>query len=649
MKSLVERISEYSTKTFSLELQAVLESIVTFGSYTSDKAVLQILTEKCKDFILENEDFANYVEKEKRYYWITRGLSESLLEAVQDLNCLPDYPQLRSKVNTLKPKMEASTSPLQFVNIVHSFLNEYRWIEEVNAIYENLESEIKRFSDDIVLYESIRTVDKRLMNNITMPILESIDTFLLNKNTSELPSIVNSLSKFPAFQSITEHIKQNYLSAKNESSLLIGGIHSNVNIKKLVSPALVLETNGNILFTAMNKFFEYNIKTQSVNETNVEENSTNKKQNDFIKLSQLVNGKTAKLDENNFSFGLNNGKAINFSYSEEKNYVTTSYDNLIIENNDFERFVIGAKTDYQFQQLIPYFRLMVENLGSFVHFDNAQLLEVKNYDNTGVIIFKNANKKLSLYKSNPAMHESKMLNKLNSLQTINYVKDFLNIDITQSLREMVEVEANTIQVIDSDLKALSEAIRLMESNLMRVNVGMNDSMYKEINESLEDLSISMNSELSDLKAKYNKLSVKRQNLLSVNENNVDSFTSQRTDFPEHTDAIAYDKLEDEENSFNTYQPLGSREMDDDSTEYFTKRPTTSSHNGEAPEEELGDDEVEIEVDSMYPGENVVHRESNSVGQIVSIDYTNGIAIVDFNGDVEMKEVPIETLELADKD
>ena len=646
MKSLVERISEYSTKTFSLELQAVLESIVTFGSYTSDKAVLQILTEKCKDFILENEDFANYVEKEKRYYWITRGLSESLLEAVQGLNCLGDYPQLRSKVNGLKAKLESSTSPVQFVNTVHSFLNEYRWIDEVNAIYENLESELNRFSDDIILYESIRTIDKRFLNNITLPIVESIDTFLLNKNTSELPSIVNSLSKFPAFQTITEHIQQKYLSAKNENVMLIGGIHSNVKVKKLVSPALVLESNGNILFTAFNKFFEYNANTQSVNETNVSESPDNKKQNDFIKLAQLVNGKTAKLDENNFSFGLNNGKSINFSYSEEKNYVTTSYDNLIIENNDFERFVIGAKTDWQFQQLIPYFRLMVERLGSFIHFDNAQLLEVKNYDNTGVIIFKNANNKLSLYKSNPAMHESKMLNKLNSLQTINYVKEFLNVDITQSLRNMVEVEAQSIQVIDSDLKALSEAILLMEQNLRKVNSGMSDSTYKDINESLEDLSITMNEELSELKASYNKLSVKRQNLLNVNENNIDSFTNKRTDFPEHTDALEYNKLEDEPNSFDTFNPLGTNDMDDDSTEYFTKRPTTSRT---APEEELGDDEVEIEVDSMYPGENVVHRESNSVGQIVSIDYTNGIAIVDFNGDVEMKEVPIETLELAERD
>lgn len=646
MKSLVERISEYSTKTFSLELQAVLESIVTFGSYTSDKAVLQILTEKCKDFILENEDFANYVEKEKRYYWITRGLSESLLEAVQGLNCLGDYPQLRSKVNGLKAKLESSTSPVQFVNTVHSFLNEYRWIDEVNAIYENLESELNRFSDDIILYESIRTIDKRFLNNITLPIVESIDTFLLNKNTSELPSIVNPLSKFPAFQTITEHIQQKYLSAKNENVMLIGGIHSNVKVKKLVSPALVLESNGNILFTAFNKFFEYNANTQSVNETNVSESPDNKKQNDFIKLAQLVNGKTAKLDENNFSFGLNNGKSINFSYSEEKNYVTTSYDNLIIENNDFERFVIGAKTDWQFQQLIPYFRLMVERLGSFIHFDNAQLLEVKNYDNTGVIIFKNANNKLSLYKSNPAMHESKMLNKLNSLQTINYVKEFLNVDITQSLRNMVEVEAQSIQVIDSDLKALSEAILLMEQNLRKVNSGMSDSTYKDINESLEDLSITMNEELSELKASYNKLSVKRQNLLNVNENNIDSFTNKRTDFPEHTDALEYNKLEDEPNSFDTFNPLGTNDMDDDSTEYFTKRPTTSRT---APEEELGDDEVEIEVDSMYPGENVVHRESNSVGQIVSIDYTNGIAIVDFNGDVEMKEVPIETLELAERD
>jgi ribosome-associated translation inhibitor RaiA len=394
---------------------------------------------------------------------------------------------------------------------------------------------------------------------------------------------------------------------------------------------------------------EYDTRTQSVNETNVSESPDNKKQNDFIKLAQLVNGKTAKLDENNFSFGLNNGKAITFNYSEEKNIVTTTYDNLIIENNDFERFVIGAKTDWQFQQLIPYFRLMVENLGSFIHFDNAQLLEVKNYDNTGVIIFKNANNKLSLYKSNPAMHESKMLNKLNSLQTINYVREFLNIDITQSLREMVEVEANTIQVIDSDLKALSEAILLMEKNLQRVNMGLNDSMYKEINESLEDLSISMNSELSELKQKYNKLSVKRQNLLSVNENNIDSFSRHKTDFPEHTDANEYDKLEGDENPFNTYDSLGDRDIDDDSIEYFTKRPTASNKNELAPEEELGDNEVEIEVDSMYPGESVVHRESNSVGQIVSIDYTNGIAIVDFNGDVEMKEVPIESLELADRD
>jgi hypothetical protein len=174
-------------------------------------------------------------------------------------------------------------------------------------------------------------------------------------------------------------------------------------------------------------------------------------------------------------------------------------------------------------------------------------------------------------------------------------------------------------------------------------------MYKEINESLEDLSISMNSELSELKQKYNKLSVKRQNLLSVNENNIDSFSRHKTDFPEHTDANEYDKLEGDENPFNTYDSLGDRDIDDDSIEYFTKRPTASNKNELAPEEELGDNEVEIEVDSMYPGESVVHRESNSVGQIVSIDYTNGIAIVDFNGDVEMKEVPIESLELADRD
>jgi hypothetical protein len=648
MKSLVERISEYSTKTFSLELQAVLESVVSFGSYSSDKALLQILTEKCKNFILENADFANYVEKEKRYYWITRGLSESLLEAVQNLECLNNYPQLRSKVNTLKPKMEASTSPLQFVNIVHTFLNEYKWIEEVTKIYENLESEIKRFSDDIILYESVKTLDKRLINNITLPIFENIDSFLLNKNTSELPSIINSLSKFPAFANISEHIQKSYLSSKNGNSMLIGGIHSNMKIKKLISPALVLENSGNILFSAMNKFFEYDVKTKSVNETTIQEDLDNKKQKDFIKLCQLINSKTAKLNENNFSFGLNNGEAVNFVYSEESNSVTTSLNNLIIENNDFERFVLGVKPNPQFNQLIPYFRLMVENLGSFVYFDNAQIVEAVNYDNTGIIIFKNSDKALSLYKSNPSARESKMFNRLNSIQTINLVKEFLNIDITQSLREMVEVEAKTINVIDSDLKALSESINLMQQNIQRVNSGLNNPMYKEINESLDDLLINMNSELSELKQKYNKLSVKRENLVKVNENNIDSILGPRdAGFPEHTDALEYNKLENDENTFDSFDKFDSREnSDDDSMEYFSKRPQVSNDGRGAPEEELGDDEVEIEVDAMYPGENVVHKESNSVGQIVSIDYTNGIAIVDFNGDVEMKEVPIESLESA---
>jgi hypothetical protein len=339
---------------------------------------------------------------------------------------------------------------LNKVQILESAIRElksYSWMPE-----------IKSFLDESTAF---------LNENQTYILIESVMRDLeLDRNRSYYTKAINSLressnSENPAFHVVETLSSETWIPLvkqlfeyceKIKGS--VNGTNPNFKVSKIYSPVEINE--GSYTFFSKGKFI-------NVNEDILTE-STTTPSDDFKALVNIA--ETSKFSENgmrvypnmhstlDITFGEETQVALNGKIVEAKNIDSILLSTAIIRMNESDKLAMIGRAI---------------NEGSKIkEIDFGYTVSSSMFEGLSVSVF-TLNEKVYIQKVNKGMKENSLVEATNATEAVQIVKDFMNYDITESVKTLMVSENEAAKAKSEEVAAVESRIKFIEEKLSEVN------------------------------------------------------------------------------------------------------------------------------------------------------------------------------------
>ena len=340
---------------------------------------------------------------------------------------------------------------LNQVQILESAIRElksYSWMPE-----------IKSFLDESIEF---------LTQNQTYILIESVMRDLeLDKSRSYYTKAINALressnSENPAFHVVETMSAETWIPLVKQlfeycSKIKgeVNGTNPNFKVSKIHSP---IEINENGSYT----FFS-NGKLVDVKDDNISE-STITPSDDFKALVNIA--ESAKFSENGMRVYPNIHSTLDITFGEE---TTVSLNGKIVEAKDIDSILLSsAIIRMNEQEKLANIGRAINEGSKIKEIDFGYTVSSSIYEGLSVSVY-TLNERVYVQRVNKGMKENSIVEASNATEAIQIVKDFMNYDITESVKTLVDAENEITKAKSEEVAIVETRIKFIEEKLSEVN------------------------------------------------------------------------------------------------------------------------------------------------------------------------------------
>lgn len=351
-----------------------------------------------------------------------------------------------------------------FVPSIKNFIDENEQIMEDNKLEIAVEKTLFSLKNDknIKFYEKAITDLKESFNGEN-PIFSIVENM---KQHNWIPSIKN-LYEFAKYQkgSITD-------------------VNPNFKISKIYSP-IESVNESSFEFYSSGKILSFNGSEISESNNGISE--------DFNFLISVV--ESSRITDNNIRFLFNNS-ILDINLGEDKK---VSVNHKLVESKNLRDYLISSSlVPYSEKNKIVIFERALEKGSDIKEIDLGYKVSSNIYEGLSCSIF-NCNNRIFIQKVNKGMKENSIVEAESPLDAVNIVKNFMNFDISESIKDLIETEGIEIQKRKEESEKIKNRISFLMEKLAEVEsveseIGKNKRIT-EAKKLLEDQIISQNKRL----------------------------------------------------------------------------------------------------------------------------------------------------------
>jgi hypothetical protein len=339
---------------------------------------------------------------------------------------------------------------LNKVQILESAIRElkaYSWMPEIKSFLEE-STEFLKENQTYILIESV-------MRDLELDRSRSYYTKAINalreSSNSENPAfhVVETMSAetwIPLVKQLFEYCSK----IKGE----VNGTNPNFKVSKIYSPVEVNE--GSYTFFSNGKLFD-------VTENSIVE-STSTPNDDFKALVNIA--ESSKFTENGMRVYPNIHSTLDISFGEE---TKVALNGKIVEAKDIDSILLStAIVRMNEQEKLAMIGRAINEGSKIKEIDFGYTVSSSIYEGLTVSVF-TLNEKVYIQKVNKGMKENSLTEAANATEAVQIVKDFMNYDISESVKTLVAAENEITKAKSEEITIVENRIKFIEEKLSEVN------------------------------------------------------------------------------------------------------------------------------------------------------------------------------------
>lgn len=338
---------------------------------------------------------------------------------------------------------------LSQVQILESAIRElrsYSWMPE-----------IKSFIDESIEF---------LTQNQTYILIESVMRDLeVDKSRNYYTKAINALressnSENPAFHVVETMSAETWIPLVKQlfeycSKIKgeVNGTNPNFKVSKIYSPIEINE--GSYTFFSNGKMID-------VTEDTITE-STKNPSDDFKALVNIA--ETAKFSENGMRVYPNSMSTLDITFGEE---TTVSLNGKIVEAKNIDSILLSsAIVRMNETEKIALIGRAINEGSKIKEIDFGYTVSSSMFEGLSVSVY-TLNERVYIHKVNKGMKENSITEAANATEAIQIVKDFMNYDITESVKTLMIAENESLKAKSEEVAVVENRIKFIEEKLAEV-------------------------------------------------------------------------------------------------------------------------------------------------------------------------------------
>jgi len=510
MSNLKQRIEGLVSSTTSLEAKdACNEALKQYSEYANfnltavaaeqvDSAIAESIISKLEN--IDDNSVSNFLTIEKRLQGMNNLGVKNILNAVKESDLVkhPTFLYIVEKLNVFNNAPEWAV-----VEKVIDVLKPYTWDPTVNENLTVLETNFKKFEEDIKIYKAVDEAKNSRSNFLYVGIEKVLENYLNYRTSENRASLLETLNKF----TYDVNIKKLYnVVLESERSFQLKAGSNDAIVGKIFSPIIVQENSE--IFAVHGKAY---IKSGSnMRPLNAEEVKSLPEAFTFV--SSYLTQPNVEISENKMKIYSRDKKV---ELVEEADGLNIYVNNKKVTINEFHSVYLNSGI-FRFEEkdVITAVNKIIESWDVIFELDFAKSLYPKGIPSRRADIFK-LNEKTYINTVDTIMNEEKFYSDCNATQSRNMVLEFAKYDLGETFVDYLKVEEKELKELENKKSEILEAINYLEEKRNQLT-SISDEAIRE-SEEVKSLVEAIDEEIANVKNEYYDVKNKINSLTHITE------------------------------------------------------------------------------------------------------------------------------------
>ena len=492
MSFLKKRVEKLKNSTSDVAVREVLENLLELAGNVSEQKLSNLVHEKLSQIKSSDVHLKRFLNTEKNLNKLNdMGISRAL-DRIKYTGVWEHNPRIQYVTEWYQKSKVMETPDFLISEQFVAQLNPFCFDPSINEAIKVVRNAQQNLAEEIAVATTIHTLENSKSANFYRPLLENLREFIENKSADLRSAVIaemNIYSYEPVIRNLQNQLKT-FESAETKSKFNISSTTTECHINSVYSFILV-EKNSDY-FAIDNHYF----KKVNENITSIETDSMARINENFVRLNSIINQSNVTIDRNTISYEYgNNILKINIS---DKSIIHNGSTLHLDEVNN--RLVEAGLFRWNQQDDLNKFNLLFENLNNLCEIDFAKTIVSKNHPSIKASILRLGGS-VTVIKTNPFMNENKVFSSMNGTQARDFILEFLNYDISESLTDFLSSENRAIQQLENEKKAILDNIDSCDRNIKKLEEAQNDILLSS-SEEITLIKRELHSEINKLKSQY---------------------------------------------------------------------------------------------------------------------------------------------------
>lgn len=364
-------------------------------------------------------------------------------------------------------------------------LKSYDWVPAVKTFVDESSAFLNENRSYILVESVIRDLKSDKRSGYYSKAIEKLTECSISDNVDfKVTELLESEVWIPLVKRLYEYC--------NKSKSEINGTNPNFKVSKIHSPVIALE-EGFMFHSKGKNLIVLNDKIEESNET---------PSDDFINMVRVT--ETSKITGNTIRMYPNHNSLVDITFESED--VNVSLNGTVIEKDSIESTMLakGIVKLNEKDKISNIYRTIKEGR-SIKEIDFGYNVTSSVFEGLSVSVF-TINENVYIQKINKGMKLNTITLAENAIDAVSIVKDFMNYDITESVKSLVETKTTEIEKKNSEIETIENRINFLNEKIGEINatekvIGASD-ILENAKKLLEDELSTQNVELEKAKGEY---------------------------------------------------------------------------------------------------------------------------------------------------
>jgi len=492
MSFLKNRVEKLKNSTSDAAVREVLESLLELAGNVSEQKLSTLVHEKLSETKSSDIHVKRFLDSEKNLnklndMGISRALDRIRYTGVWDHN-----PRIQYVTEWYQKSKVMETPDFLLSEQFVAQLKPFCFDPSINEAVKVVMDAQNNLAEEIAVATAVHTLENSKSAKFYKPLITNLREFIENKS-SDLRSAMIAEMEIYSYEPIIRNL-QNQLKTFESNEAKSKFNISRTSTECIVNPvfSFVLVEKNSDYFAIDNHYFK------KVNETitPIEIDSMRRINENFVRLNSIINRNNVAVDRNTISYEYgNNVLKINVS---DKSIVLNGNKLNISEVNN--KLVESGIFRWNQQDDLNNFNAIYENIDTLCEIDFAKTIISKNHPSIKASILRLGGS-VTVVKTNPFMNENKVYSSMNGTQARDFILEFLNYDISESLSDFLSTENRAIQQIENERRVILNKIDECERNILKIEEAQQDILLSSSDE-ISAVKRELYSEINKLKNTY---------------------------------------------------------------------------------------------------------------------------------------------------